>query len=299
MKKAIIYFFSGTGNTKVVAEEIKNALHSMDVSTDLYDIRVPFIDVPDPNMYDYVGFGYPIHAFNTPQFFLKFVKKLPAGKNLPVFIFKTSGEPFGFNNASSWSLTRVLKKKGFVPLLDEHLLMPYNIMFRYPPVIVKHMMTHNLKLAQVIARKIVKQESFLPRYYPWTILFMYLARLQWLGAKINGPLIHVNQKKCTACGLCIKRCPAKNIRFVKGYPKFDHVCTMCMSCATICPADAVRPGILNGWRVNGGYEFKKCLLDESIPDITVDDDTKGYFKLFKNYYKKSNAVIDQWRDDEK
>lgn len=294
MKKAIIYFFSGTGNTKIVAEEIMNELNSIDILTDIYDIRSPFINIPDPNSCDFVGFGYPIHAFNTPQFFLQFINRLPEVKNLPTFIFKTSGEPFRFNNASSWSLIRKLRKKGYLPLLDEHLLMPYNIMFRYPKEIVKHMYLHNIKLTKVIAKKIIKQESFLPKYYPWTILFMYLARLQWLGAKINGPLIHVNKKKCTSCGICIKKCPSNNIQFVNEFPKFDHLCTMCMCCVSVCPMDAVRPGILNGWRVNGGYAFKKYLLDDSIPMIMIDNDTKGYFKLFRSYYSKSNANIDLW-----
>ncbi len=297
MKKAIIYFFSGTGNTKIVAEEIMDELIALEINTEIFDIRMPLTNVPNPNDYEYVGFGYPIHAFNTPQFLLKFIKKLPEVKHIPTFIFKTSGEPFRFNNVSSWSLINKLKKKGFVPLLDEHLLMPYNIMFRYPKEIAKYMYIHNLKLAKVIAMKIIKQESYLPKYHFHTIIFMYMARLQWLGAKLNGPLIHVNKKICTKCGLCIKKCPSQNIRIKKGYPKFDHLCTMCMSCATVCPVDAVRPGFLNLWRINGGYDFKKYLLDESIPNISIDDKTKGYFKLFKKYYKKSDATINQWLDN--
>ncbi|XMB72045.1 EFR1 family ferrodoxin [Mycoplasmatota bacterium WC30] len=297
MQKAIIYFFSGTRNTKIVAENIMNELNVLGIKTEIFDIRFPFKNIPDPNDYDYVGFGYPIHAFNTPKFFLSFVRKLPKVKNIPTFIFKTSGEPFRFNNASSWSLINVLRKKGYLPLLDEHLLMPYNIMFRYPKDIAKYMYKHNLQLTKVIAKKIIKQKSYLHRYNIFTILLMYISRVQWLGAKINGPLIHVNKKICTKCGLCIKKCPSNNIKFVNGYPKFDHKCTMCMSCTTVCPVDAVRFGILNGWRINGGYDFKKYLLDETIPEIKINEKTKGYFKLFRKYYKKSDAMIEQWLED--
>ncbi len=294
MQKAIIYFFSGTKNTKIVAENIKNELNTQGIKTDVFDIRLPLINIPNPNDYDFIGFGYPIHAFNTPQFFLKFIKDLPEVNRIPTFIFKTSGEPFRFNNASSWSMIRILRKKGYLPLLDEHLLMPYNIMFRYPKDISKYMYKHNLILAKVIAKKIINKKSYLHRYNIITILFMYISRFQWLGAKINGPLIHVNKKICTKCGLCINNCPSKNIKIVNGYPKFDHKCTMCMSCATVCPVDAVRFGVLNGWRINGGYNFEEYMSDESIVDIKIDKTTKGYFKLFKNYYKKSNADINGW-----
>ncbi len=287
MKKILLFYFSGTNNTKIIATEIVDEFRDMDFALDIYNIREPFKELPNLNDYEYIGFGYPIHAFNTPEFFLKFIKKLPKVENKQAFIFKTSGEPFHFNNASSFALVRILKKKGFMPLIDEHFLMPYNIMFRYPDIISKHMYIHNLKLVKVLVKEVLSEQDYLPRYYPWTVIFAYLSRIQWLGAKINGPLIHVKKSKCTACGLCIKNCPSNNIKMVNGYPKFDHTCTMCMSCVAICPFDAVRPGILNGWRVNGLYDFKKILNDESIPTIEINKQTKGYFKLFRKYYKKS------------
>ena len=100
MPNAVIYCFSGTGNTRIVAEMIRSELNQLQISTDLYDIRFPFGNIPDPNAYEYVGFGYPIHAFNTPKFVLDFIDRLPNVDRIPVFIFKTSGEPFRFNNAS-------------------------------------------------------------------------------------------------------------------------------------------------------------------------------------------------------
>lgn len=297
MPKAIIYYFSGTGNTRIIAEMILNELNRLNVTTDLYDIRSPFSGIPDPSDFDYVGFGYPVHAFNTPEFVLKFIDRLPDAPKTPTFIFKTSGEPFRFNNASSWPLIRKLRKKGFVPLTDEHLLMPYNIMFRYPEAIAKHMYAHNIKLATVIARKVISGKNCLPRYHFPTIILMYLARLQWLGAKINGPLIHVQKQLCTACGLCIRNCPGENIGIKKGYPKFDHRCTMCMSCATVCPVDAVRPGFLNNWRINGGYDFQGFNADDSLPSVAINEETKGYFRLFRSYYDKSNAMMKRWLEE--
>lgn len=297
MKKAVIYVFTGTGHTRVAADEIADALKVRGISATVWEARVPFANAPDPNEYDLAGFGYPVHAFNTPQFFLRFAKTLPKVSGMPAFIFKTSGEPFHLNSASSWPLVRILRKKGFVPVLDRHLLMPYNIMFRYKDALAKQMYLHTQGMAKVIAEKLAAGEEQKLRYYPWTILLMYIFRLQWFGAWINGPLIHVKKDVCMGCNQCVKMCPANNIRMKDGHPRFSYHCTMCMRCAFHCPKDAIRPGFLNLWRVNGAYPFQTLAKDDSIPDTYINAQTKGYFRLFRSYYERTYAEINRYQTD--
>ncbi len=291
MKKAVLYVFSGTGNTRIAADFVAEALSRRGIRTTVWDVRVPFSNAPDPNGFDIAGFGYPIHAFNTPQFFLRFAKTLPHVERMPAFLFKTSGEPFHANSASSWPLVRILRKKGFLPMLERHLLMPYNIMFRYPDALVKQMYRHTREMAGVIANGVAAGSPQKLRYAPWTVLWMYLFRLQWFGAWINGPFIHVKRDLCAGCGLCAERCPAQNIRMKDGLPHFSYHCTMCMSCAFRCPKDAVRPGFLNAWRVNGPYQFQTLAEDERVPATFVNERTKGYFRLFRPYYARTYAEI--------
>jgi flavodoxin/NAD-dependent dihydropyrimidine dehydrogenase PreA subunit len=220
MRKAVIYVFSGTGNTRIAAEQIAKALSGHDMTADVWEVRRPFSGAPDPNDYDMTGFGYPVHAFNTPQFFLRFVKTLPMVSGTPAFVFKTSGEPFDFNDASSRPLVRILRKKGFALMQDRHLLMPYNIVFRYEDALAKQMYLHTRDMAGVIADRAASGTPQKLRYNPLTVFLMYLFRLQWFGAWINGPMIHVRRDLCTGCGLCAKMCPARNIRMQAGYPHF-------------------------------------------------------------------------------
>ncbi len=291
MKKAIIYVFSGTGNTKLTAKEIAEELNLLDIDTTIFDVRIPIHDVPDPKLYDVALFGYPIHAFNTPKIFLDFIKRLPEVSGLPAYIFKTSGEPFHINSVSSWSLIRKLKRKGFIPMMDRHLLMPYNIMFKYQDALAKQMFNHTLGMAKLIAIKIKNGDKEKLRYYPWYIILHFIFRIQWIGAKINGPLIHVKKNICSGCGICVAQCPTQNIEMRQGIPHFSHHCTMCMNCSLVCPNDAVRPGILNLWRVNGRYPFKQLIENDDIPSIYINSDTKGYFKLFLTYYNKTYKEI--------
>jgi len=71
MRKAVIYVFSGTGNTRYAADKIADALTKYDVETVVWETRSPFDDAPNPNDFDIVGFGYPVHAFNAPKVFLE------------------------------------------------------------------------------------------------------------------------------------------------------------------------------------------------------------------------------------
>ncbi|SHI02926.1 Ferredoxin [Sporobacter termitidis DSM 10068] len=291
MKKAIIYVFTGTGNTRRAADFIAQALSGFQIDAAVWEARVPLNTAPDPNGFDCALFGYPIHAFNTPRFFLQFVKTLPSVRRLPAFIFRTSGEPFGANSASSRSLVRILRKKGFIPMLDRQLLMPYNIVFRYNDALAKQMYLHTRDMALVIAYRIAAGKKQALRYAPWAVLLTYLFRLQWLGAWINGPLIHADKGSCIGCGHCAAMCPLQNIRLTGGYPCFSHRCAMCMGCAFRCPKDAVRLGLLDGWRVNGEYPFEKLAADDGVPPTYIDENTAGYFRLFRPYYERTYREI--------
>jgi len=155
MANAIIYTFSGTGNTLIAAEMIKKQFETEGIKTDIYRVKNPFGEAPDPDGYDYAGFGYPIYAFNCPEIFFRFVKSLPSAPGRKAFIFKTAGEPSHFNDASSYKLLAELKKKGFVTALEQHLLMPYNIVFRYKDSLAKQMYLYTGALCALLVKRLL------------------------------------------------------------------------------------------------------------------------------------------------
>ena len=139
MPNAIIYVFSGTYHTLKTAEMLKNHLEEGHIKASVHEVRQPLDRIPAPEAGDIVGFGYPVHAFNAPQLFLRFVRGLPPAQHNRAFLFKTSGEPFRINDASSYKLYRMLVKKGYDVVQETHMLMPYNILRRYPDGLVKQM----------------------------------------------------------------------------------------------------------------------------------------------------------------
>ncbi len=141
MKIALIYF-TGTYNTLYLTTLIKNRLlhlhHQVDVFLLTDQLQFSSED------YDCIGIGYPIHAFNAPKIVEKNLKKLNI-KNASYFIYKNSGEPFFMNNASSYKIYKMMKKKKNHFMGEYHFLMPYNILFKTKQEFVEYEMKYNLK----------------------------------------------------------------------------------------------------------------------------------------------------------
>ncbi len=210
---------------------------------------------------------------------------------MKAFIFKTSGDPFRLNDASSFALSRILKK-GFTPCVDMHMLMPYNIMFRYPDAMAKQMYLHTEKMSERLAAAVASDELNPAEYDLPHIILSYVFRIQWLGAMINGPLYSVNKDKCVKCLTCTTCCPADNIVVENGYPKIKNRCAMCMNCVMSCPAAAIVPGFLRLWKANPKWDFEKILVDPQIPSNYTDSPDAGYFKLFRKYYADDHPEED-------
>ena len=197
MHVALIYF-SGTGNTAMVAEMIQRHFASNKAAVDMINADEYLTDnsVPDLSGYDLIGIGYPIHAFSVPLPFLRWLLRLPEAAGQRVFIFKSAGEPFPPNNSSSLRLIRILTRKGYQVVFERHFLMPYNIMFRYPDALVKQMVLTNDQLALGMVNQISAGNTYRTKAGPYARIIGFLARhIKDYGVMLNGACFRANPKK--------------------------------------------------------------------------------------------------------
>lgn len=290
MKTALIYVFSGTGNTLLTAEMLSRHLESQGVKTIIHSVERGGPPPPSGD-FDYTGFAYPVYAYNMPEIFFRFVRSLPNALNNKAFILKTSGESFRLNRVSSRQLIMMLRKKGYDVMLEQHLLMPYNILFRYPDSLSKQMYLYADALCKTLSLRLLSGERTKFRFNPLYVFTSWLLRVQWPGARLNGRLYSVNKRKCSKCMRCAKDCPEKNIKFKDGKFRFGWRCDMCMRCAMFCPVNAINVGLIPFFKVNGAYDFKRMLADQSISANCVNAQTKGYFRLFKNFFKNADIML--------
>ena len=272
--KILICYFSGTGNTQKIVDCYANIFASQygdDVTLARMEDKFEY----NPDNFDVLGFGYPVHAFNAPSIALHFAKKLPKLKNKKLaFIVNTSGEPLKLNNISSLKLTAILKRRNIIVNNEYHYCMPYNMIFRHGDEMAYRMWTTAQLLAPLDIKEIKDgtrsrlQKVFMGGFVAWVM------RCEHWGGRLNGKQYKVNEH-CVNCNKCVKICPTNNITVKDGKIKFGGKCIMCMRCAHLCPTDAIKIGWFNSWKVNGAYSFKK----PKAPD------TKRYNKMLTNAYK--------------
>lgn len=301
MKKAVLYVFSGTGNTALVAELYKKYL--TDYETTIYNVRCTkengYDPFPNPQNYDLVGLGFPVHGFNAPKVMNDFTKLLPTidcannGKKKS-FVFKSSGEGLTFNNYASQKIIHRLERKGYEFFTDRHFVMPYNMIFRHSPEMVKSEYIFADAQVRLNVKELSENRKGKVHYFPLRYWFVPIVRIEWIYAQLQGPAMKVNSKKCINCMKCVKNCPMSNIKFENGKFKFGTHCALCVCCSFGCPTKAISIGLLNGWRINGDYKIIKTASDDSISFPHFTKELKGLHRwLYFKYYQKLEKELNE------
>ena len=251
--RVVFLYVSGTGNTRRVCEALAGAWRARGHEADCLELRGD-APIPDLTLYDRIVFGYPVHAFNAPAPALNALRRFPQADGQKVYLLRTSGEPLALNDAAIVTPRRLLRKRGYLLAGDFYYVMPYNIIFRHSDGMAARMWKIVLSRVGEDAAAMEAGTGSIPRVGPVKRLVSFVLRIEhpampWMGKGFRA------EESCIGCGTCAAHCPAGNIRMDGGTPQFGGQCFGCMACAFACPKDAVRIGILNGWRVNGGYDF--------------------------------------------
>jgi ferredoxin/flavodoxin len=288
MSKSIgIFYFSGTGNTRIVADLFAKEFKNKGCAVEIFaidDILKNNINI-DMEKYDIFGFGYPVHAFNAPRFFFDFVKILPTVKQKKTFVFKSSGDPF-FNGGSNIIVRNRLMRKGYDVFNESLFVMPANVLLRYPDEMIKQLYNTAADNVKIQAGAILSGVV----YFQKNSLFLRVATVIFSGLESSGARFFgkdlVVSKSCTLCEICVKKCPTSNIHRREKTITFGLKCTLCMRCMYACPEKAISPRFLKFFMIKNWYDFQKIINDSAIKGMYISSTTKGYFKHYYQYLTK-------------
>lgn len=292
MKKVLLVYYTGTYNTRYLSNKIKDRFISIGYEVDMIEINSDSV-IKSTLEYDIIGFGYPIYGFNSPLPFNKFVKLLTFKENQKYFIYKNSGETFAMNNPSSRILIRHMNKFKASLIGEYHYVMPYNIHFRFDDAFVKEILEKNNKLMDVMFYNFKNNIVFKIKSNFVYDTAAFFVGIQKIGGNVNSFLYKVDQNKCINCNKCVNTCPHNNIYVKDGKIKFHHHCDMCMRCSFFCPTDAIKIGFLQGWKVNGAYNFNKIENDKTLKTPYITKDAKGFYKCFIKHFEFIDKEYDK------
>ena len=260
--KGVICCFSATGNTLLVADHLVRRLGA---DFDLFDIAKP--PAPDLSKYDLVGFASPVERMSEPRIMQDFMRNLPPAPGKPAFLLVTYGAMAG---SILENLTGAAHAKGY-KVVEAHAL---HVPDSFPPLIALGLDSRgepneknlrefdlfidrlNAVLADLLAGHELEEYIFRPRLR--NSLVPRMARE--LSRRTMGPKL-VDEKLCTGCGECARRCPYKAIKLDPLPVFYEKQCRGCWACYNLCPGKAIYTRMLRG---KGHYpgpteEFKRKL----------------------------------------
>ena len=263
----IIYYFSGTGNSFVVAKEIAEKLQADLVSIPkITNMEKLHIDA------ECIGIIFPSYlaAFSgVPLIVDRFIKKIANIESLHIFAICTCGGYESVNALPSLnSLRQIIRACGGKLSAEYSIRLPMNNLdYDHIPIPITRdsdvVINKSKTKIDEISYRILKKKG--TRYKMGKLLFNLLMTplfklmrqsvLNSLKEKAKEPLdttltyyelIPLTDKsisvaeKCNGCGTCAKVCPAQNIKIVDKKPQFQHKCEMCFACDEWCPSDAIQ-----------------------------------------------------------
>ena len=264
----MIFYFSGTGNTKWAASKLASATHEdlisiapyMRADDSSHTLAEPFILKENERL----GFVFPVHGWRVPKLVREFIGKMKvqraepdAAGSLPfTYCVCTAGDSIGLtieNLNEVISQNPSLQALGITKVSSSYsLIMPESYVgLPFMDVDTKEKeIWKKSKSAQELA--VICEEIFDRKE---GVSQLVKGPIPWFFTKVVGGFFenvfitdkrfHVEKDKCVKCGICANICPVGDIKGGHGeYPEWLHHkdCLTCFTCYHHCPHHAIEFG---------------------------------------------------------
>lgn len=282
-KHLVIYFFSGTGNSKKSAEWIAEKGREHGIQVNLVNIdRFEEPEIPAITGKVLFGFCAPTHGFNMPPIMLKFISKFPRMKGHDAFILNTrAGMKLykiylpGLSGLAQYFPAILLWLKGYKVVGMQPIDLPSNWLILHPGLrkkVVLSLFKKHKRIVEKFSDRLLnggkKYQAF------WSLPFDLAVAPLSIGYYFVGRFFLSKTlfatEGCDACMLCVNNCPVKAIKWVDERPFWTWKCESCMRCVNQCPERAIETPqgfaafIWYLGTVAGSFIFSSWLLKNNI-----------------------------------
>lgn len=236
--KTILYYFSGTGNTLMLARLLAKKLDD----TEIINI-VSCNDSDEIPEADTIGILFPVYAFGLPKIMRDFVNnnlKIPDD----TYVFSLTNYAGAGGAVASKQLKNLLTAKGnklnarfWLPMPSNYI--PFGGAESQDKQNKRFLSAANSinKIAEIIKKRpenYFYQRSRIPLFISNIFHKLFMKKCERDSKKF-----YVNTN-CSGCGTCAKVCPTQNIKIIDKHPTWSSSCEQCMACLQWCPASAIQ-----------------------------------------------------------
>lgn len=245
--KALVIYFSQTGNTKKVADAIKEGIESKGIQCDITPLTTglaspsrPLRDMAlvDVAKYDLIGIGTFALDWKDPVPVGNMIKNMPPLKGKHVFLFATHGMRRGEIFPSM--AEKVRAKGGTVIGFRSWYGTSWTLWTQYPYLSDGHPDAQDLEEATDFGKEMVEQSTSIARGEK-DLIPVIPSPKDIASPEVFNVELRLNREKCTypKCGICIEVCPVAAIDLSANPVVFAKGCIYCYMCEKVCPRGAI------------------------------------------------------------
>lgn len=250
----MVLYFSGTGNSQFVAEEIAKVTNDELISINqlLKQNNFPCLDCKQKPLV----FVAPTYAWRIPRVVDEFIRKVSFSSQKDAYFILTCGSET--SNAIHY-VEKLCNDTGLTLGGFAEVVMPDNYITLSPSFdakAAKETVQNALPTIQTIANNIAQDKPF--------ELYSKPKLVGKLESSVVNPMFYslfvtakgfYSTEKCISCKKCAQLCPLNNISFSSKLPSWGEKCTHCMACICGCPTQAIE--FKNKTQNKARYFFQK------------------------------------------
>lgn len=253
----MIFYFSGTGNTRWAAQQLASA-----TGEKLYYIPD---EMKQNGVYELaegerLGFCFPTHGWQPPRIVREFIARSTFLTKPSTFVYALTTHGDNMGKAMD-ILNEELAAKGLrtqsvysLTMPETYVCLPF--MVTDTPQREREKIAAAEKQLAVIAEEIKRRERGVERLVKGATprLYSYVIGAYFNKHMITDKKFMVDADLCVRCGKCSEVCPVDNIAGTPPTWLHNGKCTCCLACYHYCPTHAINYG--ERTKKRGQYYFK-------------------------------------------